>query len=186
MSNINFGFISELEGGATCIGYVPDVKHSNSGVTIATGFDIGQRSRHELRDLLPEKLAIKLRVFCQLTGTEAQAALESNPLVITGQEAKIIDNLVKQDLVELLQRRYRKSSERLEFSDLPEQAQTVIASVAFQYGNLAKRCPAFWSFATTQNWLAMVNELHNFGDRYNTRRTKEADYFLSGLIGNGR
>ena len=182
MSNINFGFISELEGGATCTGYVPDALHSKSGVTIATGFDIGQRSRNDLRMLLPENIAIKLRNYCELKGLEAQAALTKSPLVITEQEAQIIDQRVKFDVVELLQRRYRRKSQRLEFSDLPEHAQTVIASVAFQYGDLAKRCPAFWHFATTQNWTAMLDELRNFGDRYTTRRVKEANYFLNSLM----
>jgi hypothetical protein len=177
MSKINFDFISQLEGGSTCTGYVPDAANSKSGVTIATGFDIGQRSRNDLRMLLPEKLAIKLRNFCELKGIEAQEELTKSPLVITEREAQIIDNYVKRDLVELLQYRYKKDS-NIAFYDLHEQAQTVIASVAFQYGNLAKRCPAFWHFATTQNWEEMVAELNNFGDRYNSRRTAEANYFL--------
>ncbi|WP_393941438.1 pesticin C-terminus-like muramidase, partial [Shewanella sp. S23-S33] len=44
MTQVNFGFISGLEGGPILQGYVPDPKNSNSGVTIATGFDLGQRS----------------------------------------------------------------------------------------------------------------------------------------------
>ena len=54
--------------------------------------------------------------------------------------------------------------------------QTVIASVAFQYGYLAKRCPNFWRYAITQNTQAMIRELVDFGDRYTTRRWREASY----------
>jgi hypothetical protein len=177
MSKINFDFISKLEGGATCKGYVPDAANSKSGVTVATGFDIGQRSRNDLRMLLPEPIAIKLRHFCELKGLAAQAQLDKTPLVITEREAQIIDTYVKSDLVELIEDRYKKAS-GISFHELHEQAQTVIASVAFQYGNLAKRCPTFWEFVITQNWLAMVNELNNFGDRYTSRRLKEANYFI--------
>jgi type VI secretion system secreted protein VgrG len=38
---IDFSFIGQLEGNKT-EGYVPDPENSNSGVTIASGFDIGQ------------------------------------------------------------------------------------------------------------------------------------------------
>jgi len=177
MSNINFIFISELEGGTTCKGYVPDADNSKSGVTVATGFDIGQRSSEDLHELLPEGIASKLTPYCQLTGQEAQAALNSTPLVIAEHEAQVIDVCVKRQVSQLLQHRYNRVS-NIDFETLPEQAQTVIASVAFQYGNLAQRCPKFWFYAITQDWLAMVNELRNFGDRYTTRRLKEADYFV--------
>jgi Bacterial toxin homologue of phage lysozyme, C-term len=49
---IDFDLISELEGGQRLEGYVPLDKQGrpslNSGVTIATGFDIGQRSPLEI------------------------------------------------------------------------------------------------------------------------------------------
>lgn len=179
MSNINFSFISELEGGATCIGYVPDAENSKSGVTIATGFDIGQRSSEDLYKLLPNDIAAKLTLFCHLKGLTAQEALAKEPLKITAHEALIIDKCSKKHFVNLLKNSYNQHSP-VPFEQLPEQAQTVIASVAFQYGNLAKRCPTFWRFVIEQNWLAMVNELQNFGDRYSSRRHQEADYFISG------
>jgi len=178
MSKINFSFISELEGGASCNGYVPDANNSKSGVTVATGFDIGQRSSEDLYKLLPNEIAAKLALFCQLKGVAAQAALAKEPLEITKHEAQVIDECSKKHFVNLLQHSYNQHS-KVSFDQLPEQAQTVIASVAFQYGNLAKRCPTFWKFAVAQNWLAMVNELRNFGDRYSKRRLKEADYFIS-------
>ena len=177
MNNIkvNYSFISELEGGAQLIGYVPDAANSKSGVTIATGFDIGQRSREDLRLLFPEKLAIKLRPYSLLKGLDAQAELDKSPLAISKHEAQMIDAWVRFDVVESLMNQYNKHS-AIKFEQLPEPMQTVIASVAFQYGNLAKRCPNFWRTAITQNTQAMIDELVNFGDRYTTRRWREATY----------
>jgi len=40
---IGYKFLSALEGGSRVVGYVPAVSVSKSGVTIATGFDLGQR-----------------------------------------------------------------------------------------------------------------------------------------------
>lgn len=57
-----------------------------------------------------------------------------------------------------------------EFYKLPTEAQTVIASVAFQYGNLATSAPKFWAEATSKDWSGAISELRDFGDVYNTRR----------------
>lgn len=177
MVKVNFDFIAELEGKAVLNGYVPDPDKSNSGVTIATGFDLGQRSDSDLAAMLPEhsELVDKLAPYCLLKRNRAVAALTRLPLHITNAEAKAIDNAVKQQLIGLLQQRYNLAAPRL-FTELPEEMQTVIASVAFQYGDLASRCPKFWQSAVNGWGLGMINELRNFGDRYPTRRNREANY----------
>ena len=60
------------------------------------------------------------------------------------------------------------------FFDLPGQAQTVIASVSFQYGDLSVRSPKFWKWVATQDWPEATQILRNFGDGYPTRRMLEA------------
>jgi len=158
-------------------GYVPDPVKSNSGVTIATGFDIGQRTDSELVALLPEQgeLVDKLAPYCGLKRQAAVAALAKAPLHIGIAQANAIDNAVKQQLLNQLQQRYNKAAVT-EFTSLTPAMQTVIASVAFQYGNLAQRCPRFWHTAVNADTAGMVYELKNFGDRYPTRRLKEANY----------
>lgn len=178
MSNINFKFISSLEGGQVCTAYVPDPEHSKSGVTIATGFDLGQRSYEELTQLLPKNIAEKLKPYCLLKSKAAEDYLKQNPLTVSETKAQIIDLCVKSQMIELLESRYNAQSTKA-FNQLPEHAQTVIASVAFQYGNLQKRCPKFWFYATNQHWKGMINELYNFGDRYKNRRFQEANYFIN-------
>jgi len=182
MNNIkvNYSFISELEGGAQLKGYVPDAANSKSGVTIATGFDIGQCDEAGLKYLLPEFIANKLKHFCLLKGEQAQKACKQNPLTINENEATIIDLCVKQQQTEYVVEKYNQHS-AIKFEQLPEPMQTVIASVAFQYGDLSKRCPKFWRTAITQNTQAMIDELVDFGDRYSTRRWREARYLEQGV-----
>ena len=71
-----------------------------------------------------------------------------------------------------------KNAAQKDFFDLPAQAQTVIASVAFQYGNLQHRTPTFWHAVTAQDWRAAVQCLMDFKDAYRTRRMHEADLLV--------
>lgn len=69
------------------------------------------------------------------------------------------------------------SSGATKFENLDARHQTVILSVAYQYGaNLASRAPKFWKAVTSQNWAEVVKVLRDFGDAYKTRRNREADY----------
>ncbi len=185
MNNIkvNYSFISELEGGAQLKGYVPDAANSKSGVTIATGFDIGQRSREDLERMFfiaRPSLIDKLLPYCEQHGEHAQMVLNLMPLKVSEDEATLIDKCAKFESITLLADKYNQHS-AIKFEQLPEPMQTVIASVAFQYGDLSKRCPKFWRTAITQNTQAMIDELVNFGDRYSTRRWREARYLEQGV-----
>ena len=67
----------------------------------------------------------------------------------------------------------------VDFAQLPAPMQTVIASVAFQYGDLASRTPKFWAQVVARDWSSALANLRNFGDSYGTRRRKEADLLSS-------
>jgi hypothetical protein len=175
MTQVNFGFISQLEGGPVLKGYVPEPEYSSSGVTIATGFDLGQRSADEVMQMLPVSLARKLSPYCGQKKRAAVRTLNALPLQITAGEAELIDLCVKRQLLDKLQHRYNRDS-AVPFDQLSEPQQTVIASVAFQYGDLARRCPKFWQSATGQHWTQLGIELRDFGDCYHTRRHREANY----------
>jgi len=72
-NQIDFDFISKLEGGAATKGYVPDAKGSKSGVTISVGFDLGARNESDLKSLrLSKGLTDKLKPYLGLKGTVAQ------------------------------------------------------------------------------------------------------------------
>lgn len=49
--SIDYKFLSQLEGGSKTAGYVPAAAVSKSGVTIATGFDLGQRDEADLKKI---------------------------------------------------------------------------------------------------------------------------------------
>lgn len=172
---IDFKFISALEGGSILTGYVPNPDSSKSGVTCATGFDLGCRTLGDLVGMdLPPGLITKLAPYLGAKKYAAVAVLKERPLRITPGESKLIDAASHKSATAAIQRAYDKAS-KTRFADLPEAARTVIASVAFQYGtNLAKATPKFWAAVTKKNWALAVKILEDFGDDYPTRRRKEA------------
>jgi hypothetical protein len=174
--SIDFDFISTFEGGSLNKGYVPDAAYSKSGVTIAIGFDLGARNANDLLGLpLEPSLIERLRPYLGLQGMQAARYLQHHPLKISDADAKAINVAVKSKLIGSLVAKYDADS-GLSFAAIPPKWQTVIASLEFQYGSLRKRCPSFWRCVTQQNWPEAIAELRDFGDRYTTRRNKEADY----------
>ena len=178
--DIDFDFISAREGGRQLDGYVPAANVSRSGVTIATGFDLGQCNALDLRRLgLPGALIEQLSPYLGLQGLEARRYLEEHPLRIERSEAMTIDEAVKAAHVREVAHAYNTSElnvAQVPFSELPPQAQTVIASVSFQYGvNLRARTPRFWRAVTAQDWARAIAELRDFGDAYPSRRGLEAN-----------
>ena len=175
--NIDYDFLSDLEGGCKTVGYIPAVSVSNSGITIATGFDLGQRNENDLISLqLDTQLVSKLKPYLGLKGKSAQNLLKSTPFVLSAAQSQSIDKAVKSEHVSTLKLKYDSAPDnKIKFINLPPEAQTVIASVSFQYGtNLDAKAPKFWKTVTSQNWLEAIKTLQAFGDAYPTRRKKEA------------
>ncbi len=179
---IDWQFIEGLEGARVLKGYVPNPTGSDSGVTIASGVDLGQRKAADIAALgLPASLANRLGPYLGKRKAEAVAALAAAPLSITAAEAGLLDKAVHTRTVEALRQSYDADGV-VPFDDLPGAAQTVIASVAFQYGtNLRKRTPNFWTAACGQDWPGVIAELRDFGDSYPTRRKREAAYLETRL-----
>lgn len=162
---------------------MPAPSLSKSGVTIATGFDLGQRNEDDLKRLgLGDNLISKLKPYLGMQGVEAKRYLDKHPLAINDAQAEAIDRAVKAQHVKLLTNNYNAEVKNdKKFSDLPSEAQTVIASVSFQYGaNLKARTPKFWGYVISQDWEKAVSTLRNFGDAYPTRRRREAE-LLEGI-----
>lgn len=176
---IDYAFLSAREGGRKLDGYVPNPRRSASGVTIATGFDLGQRRRSELVALgLPHRLVQQLEPYLGAKRRDATKLLAEKPLRISAGDALLIDRAFKHRFVIQLASNYGAShlnAKRIAFFDLPAEAQTVTASVAFQYGDLSIAAPRFWRAVCEQDWRSAVAELRNFGDDYHSRRHLEAD-----------
>lgn len=178
-NRIDYSFLSAREGGVRLEGYVPAPAESRSGVTIATGFDLGQRNRGDLSALgLPLSLIDKLAPYLGIIRFDAKRLLEKTPLRISLLEARLIDKAAKHDHLAKLVARYAASSHnirKVDFFSLPAEAQTVIASLSFQYGTLGLKTPRIWKMVSSQDWSAAIRELRNFEDHHPTRRHLEAD-----------
>ena len=177
---VDFNFIKKLEGNKLK-GYVPDFENSNSGVTIACGFDLGQRKRRYIKKQFSKLLAAKLLPYCGVKGLSAKLMTNFIPLEITQQEADEINSAVQASALNKLLLRWRKASD-IPFDSLPIEVRTVIVSVAFQYGSLALKAPVFWSQVTNGDWYGALKNLRDFGDRYSSRRNTEADLLESYFI----
>lgn len=180
---IDFKFIQAREG-LELKGYVPkpDGGPVESGVTVASGFDIGQRSVEQIDDMFGYELADKLAPYCGVVGHDAVELITKRPLKITEDEAEEINRLAHKEAVNLLLADWNKAT-KTPFHSLSDECQTVVASVAFQYGDLPTRTPNFWRQVTAGDWWGALANLRNFGDRFKTRRNIEADLLESRLLG---
>ena len=177
-SNIDFDFILDQEGFET-EGYVPEAASSNSGVTIASGFDLGARNKNDLKGL-PKDIVKALTPYLGLKGMEAQNFLDNKELVITEEQGKIINEFAKKEAVKNLKTKWEKAT-GTSFDKLPREKATVVASVAFQYGDLESQTPNFWRQTTNNQWMEAYNNLLNFQDIYESRRKREAEYLKPAL-----
>ncbi|WP_299494649.1 pesticin C-terminus-like muramidase [uncultured Shewanella sp.] len=179
-TNIDFSFIEQLEG-FTLIGYVPDAQSSQSGVTIGSGFDIGQRSVLELKNAFSASLFEKLKPYATLKKMDAVIKLAALPLTISTVEAQEITRYSHSSTINRIANEWNASRSKIPFEQLHCICATVMCSVAFQYGSLSKPTPKFWQQVTTEDWQGALSNLRHFGDNYPTRRNKEADLLQSWL-----
>jgi hypothetical protein len=171
---IQWPFIARQEGGDVLTGYVPAAKTSQSGVTIASGFDLGQIHIGDL-DALPLNPAIKVKLapYVGLKRQDAIAALASQPLTISADDAEANDAVVDSQHGAETAQHYQAWGGN--WAALEDAAQTVIADVAFQYGvDLENAVPHFWQQALACDWAGMYANLMDFGDVYPNRRRAEA------------
>ena len=175
---VDWSFIETLEGFET-IGYVPKDGGGKvlgkSGCTVGGGVDLGQWSEAQLRQRrVPDAIIEQVRPYLGVRGQDAVEILRHKPLNMSREDASTLTECIRSDILDDLVRRYDAASD-VPFRYLDQQAQTVIASVAFQLGaNLAKSAPRFWAQVTSRNWCAAYDNLLNFGCKYPTRRRKEA------------
>jgi len=151
-----------------------------SGVTIASGVDLGQRSASDWQRLAIHEATLEMiRPYCGVKGDAAVALLNERPLVLGEAHVAELDNCLRAEFLRTVSERFNSASGRVRgptWDDLSDREQTVVMSVAWQYGTPWKRCPTFWGHATAGRWDDVIAELRDFGDADPTRRGKEADY----------
>jgi len=175
-TNINWDFISSLEGKGIKKGYVPS---DDSGVTIATGFDLKEKTP----DFLINELGVSkettglLSNFMGMSGAEAREVAPK--LNLNEVQVKEIDTASKKWYANQVVNTYNKHNPVKPFEELTQAQQTVLASVGFQHGTSFTRSDGtdmnFIKQAASQDWDGALANLRNFGDEFGTRRNKEAD-----------
>lgn len=181
-TKIDRKFIEKMEG-SVMKGYVPLPKTTQSGVTIASGFDLGQVHLKEFNQLpINDSLKAKLRPYVGLKRFQAVAFLKKHPLTINAKEMQQLDEVAANKILLPLVKNYNKVS-KVAFTALPPEAQTALFSFAYQYG------PGFMHKASTrqlwknyvrQDWSAVRTTLRNF-KMYAPRRHQEAQ-LVSNLV----
>jgi GH24 family phage-related lysozyme (muramidase) len=102
-----------------------------SGVTIGTGFDLGQQNDASLDALgLPEGLAAKLRRYTGMKRLDAVKYLADHPLVLTEEEVAALDKAVHEKYIMETAVMFGREA----FEAAPEQAQAVAVSLHYQFG----------------------------------------------------
>jgi hypothetical protein len=140
-NEIDFAFISRVEAQQQLIGKVPQqngIAVSQSGVTIATNFDIGQHNFYDLRQIFgigPENvdLITLYTPYIILKGEEAMLFLRENPLRITQAQADRTDAAVMSQNVSRIASNYNTATGG-NFIKLSDQAQTVVFSLGYHPG----------------------------------------------------
>lgn len=188
-------FLATVEGEQATRGYIPCflkgggsanftgsgdpgryIAMGQSGITIATGCDLGQTDRATLTAYgLDPAITALLSPCFGLRKDKAIAWLARYPLSITRAQAQALDDAVHDGYL----RRYvipawEKASGK-SFADQPRQAQAVIMSLCFQKGcaGVRRDWPITWKHLVACNWKAAARELVTGFRQYAGRRRKE-------------
>jgi GH24 family phage-related lysozyme (muramidase) len=159
----------------------------NSGVTIASGLDLGQRDN--LDDLnLPEDIKEKLIPYLGLKKEDAVNKLREMPLTLTEEEALSVKEATESSYYNLAESKFNKNKYGKEFTDLPPSVQTALYSLVYNTGTIG---PNTLDKASNDNdYSDLLEELRNYykeGSEADTgfqgqRRRLEADYIEQNLI----
>ena len=190
---IDYGLIGKLEGNVLEAN-VPDPEGSKSGVTVGTGVDLGEKNRKYFAGFENQELLDKFDQYYGLQGMEAYNYEQQNPLTITQEESDALNAFIKGKTTQTLRSNFEKTF-GIDLADLPPELQTVVGSIGYQYGpsfmiddpktkEYDPETPAFVGLldlvsknpGNVARYEEIVEELRDFGDRYGTRRKKEADY----------
>ncbi|MFI3270833.1 MAG: pesticin C-terminus-like muramidase [Pseudomonadota bacterium] len=150
-----------------------------SGVTIATGLDLGQQSERELVKYgLPASLVTKFKPYIGLKKADAVEALATLPLCISDAECDEVNACVHSAYIARAQNLYERQSVA-KFDDLPCEAQVVVVSLVYSLGSPKKFFPKAWGGLCTQDWYTAGNELCDANGFASARRHDEGVMLLA-------
>lgn len=199
-------FLSTVEGPRQTVGYIPCFKVAGgtanykgagdpaafkamgaSGVTIATGCDLGQSSVGVMRGYgLEEVIVRKLLPYFEHKKEAALRVLHRIPFTISADDAAAIDAAVhigylRKYVIPVFERECHK----MRFVNLPKQAQATIASICFQkgVGGTKRDAPKTWAALVHCDWADAADRLCNrsLWREYQSRRGQEG-VMLKGAV----
>ena len=185
---VDWELLAEFEGRRRTAAYVPSDPETGgvlgrSGVTIGTGFDLGQHDVAELRAMgVDGDVVATLEPYLRLRGDRARAFLDQHPLTLDAPTVAELDRAKLRDTVLKVGRAFDRdrSPGVPSFGLLTRSQRTAIASLALQYGpGLDRRTPIFWRAVVEGRFGPAAAELRDFGDRYPTRRAREAELLVA-------
>lgn len=174
-------FIKQVEGKQKLNGYVPKTNsgkvNGKSGVTIASGLDLGQFYNWELiKSGVPKALAKKFKPYqYPLQKDAAVEFLKKNPLSISQAEAETVDSTTSEYALRRLKDHFSIS----DFAELPKGVATALASYTFQYGNLPSN---FADLAKNKEFEKLAN-LFESRTSFKPRRKLEANLIRKHAVG---
>lgn len=174
--NLSTGGTANFRGAGNIKKYIP---MGISGVTIATGVDLGQTDEATLVKLgIRPGLVRKLSPYLGKRQRDAVIALAQSPLKITQADADELDYYMIRHHICLAARRYDKDSPQHQFADLPWQAQAAITSIIYQRGTGSpSKYPNTWRALLRADWQDASARLKTgtMWSGYQSRRAMEGD-----------
>lgn len=188
-------FLSTVEGPCQTTGYIPCHIRTGgtanykggpkperyqamgaSGVTIATGCDLGQTSESLLCEYGLDPLIAG--IFGPYFGKKRDAAIEilhRYPLVISPAAASQTDQAVHRGYLDRFVRPAFESDSGHSFDAIPREAQAAIMSICFQkgIGGTRRDAPKTWKLLCALDWSGAANELIYGFRQYASRRGAE-------------
>ncbi len=192
-SQIYVPHITINEGGNKLVPYFPGnnpERYPNAGVTIGKGVDLGQHNAEDLRKMgVPQSLIDKLSPFFQMVGPKAVDArnevLKKDPsFSISEREAEQLNHAVMMSKFNEVGKAYNDASPIANFTDLPWQAQTVIADLWYNMGGgdpegkspKGLQKTEFWEQVTTGKWEDALRNLRDFRGNQKTLNDRAKDH----------
>lgn len=144
--------LERFEGKGIAKGYVPADKSGKpfgaSGVTVATGVDLGQQTREGLEGMgIPAAIINRLALYLGAKREEAQYILAREPLRLTPEEVETIDRAVHAKYIDQAAGLFGRAA----FEAAPREVQAVAVSLHYQFGTPARKA----SPALENAWNAM-------------------------------
>ena len=148
-----------------------------SGVTIATGVDLGQTNAETLlRNGLDGGIVNMLRPYFMLRNNAAIAKLHALPLTVAHDTANELDRITLAVHARIISARYDSFHPPTPFEELPWQAQAAIFSLLYQRGTgVSAKAPNTWAALVRGDWKDAATRLGTpaFWDGHQARRTLE-------------